>query len=186
MLHEVFGALWAFFWVVWMLAAIGTKRTIRRQSPASRALQGGAVVLGYVLLLRIWREAPLNLRFLPDSETVATCGLFIAVAGFGFAFWARLTLGRNWSSTVTVKEDHQLIRRGPYRIVRHPIYAGLILASLGTAIGYGRVQCLIGLLLIFFAFQMKWKTEERFMQEQFGGEYQKYRREVSAIVPGLI
>jgi protein-S-isoprenylcysteine O-methyltransferase len=186
MLRDAFQWLWGLFWAVWMLAALDTKRTVRRQSMSGRILQTAGVALGFLLLLGSRTWPPLNVRFVPDGEATRLCGLVIVVAGIAFAFWARLTLGRTWSSAVTLKEDHQLIRRGPYRIVRHPIYAGILLAALGTAVGYGKVQCLVGVAIVFLAFRMKWITEERFLEEQFGAEYLAYRREVSAIVPGWL
>jgi protein-S-isoprenylcysteine O-methyltransferase Ste14 len=87
---------------------------------------------------------------------------------------------------VTIKEDHRLIQRGPYRIVRHPIYSGILLAAVGTAIGYGMAPCLIGVAIAFFHFWTKWRIEERFMVEQFGAQYIQYRQEVKALVPGML
>ena len=147
MLHDGFAVLWALFMAVWVLAAFWSRRTVRRQSLKGRMTYGAFVVLGFVLLFGPRRLGPLNVRFLPDTEISTIAGLVIAAAGMGFAFWARFTLGRNWSSAVTIKEDHRLIRRGPYRIVRHPIYSGILLAALGTAIGYGKAPCLIGVAM---------------------------------------
>ena len=90
--------------------------------------------------------------------------------------WARVHLGRNWSGSVTVKEGHELIRSGPYRYVRHPIYTGLLAAVLGSAIASGTVRALLGLLIIAAALLRKLRVEERFMRETFPGEYQRYAR----------
>jgi protein-S-isoprenylcysteine O-methyltransferase len=147
--------------------------------------QGLVVTLGFLLLFRPWLLGPLNVRFLPDARAATLAGLAVTAVGIGFAFWARFTLGRNWSGTVTIKQDHRLIRRGPYRIVRHPIYCGILLAALGTAIGYGKAPCLIGVAITLAGFRAKWKTEERFLEEQFGAPYVQYRQEVKAVVPGL-
>ena len=95
------------------------------------------------------------------------------------------TISGYWSGTVTIKEDHRLILKGPYRLVRHPIYFGILLAMVGTAIGYGRVPCLIGVPIAFLALWIKSRTEEQFMTEQFGAQYIQYQREVKGFVPGL-
>jgi protein-S-isoprenylcysteine O-methyltransferase Ste14 len=92
-------------------------------------------------------------------------------------------LGRNWSATVTVKDQHELIRRGPYRFVRHPIYTGMLLAFLGTAIAQDQWRSLLAFVLVWLALWRKWRLEERFMQETFGEQYAAYRREVPAVVP---
>jgi len=186
MLRDAFTGLWGLYAVVWTVAAFGSKRAVRRQSAKSTILHSLLVTLGFLLIFQPWRLGRLNVRFVPDTPTTAICGLAIAAAGIGLAFWARFTLGGNWSSTVTIKEDHRLIRSGPYRMVRHPIYSGILLAALGTAIGYGTVPCLIGLAIASFHFCTKWRLEERFMERQFGAQYIEYRREVKALIPGLL
>ncbi|MGH7689031.1 MAG: methyltransferase family protein, partial [Gemmatimonadaceae bacterium] len=95
------------------------------------------------------------------------------------------TLGRNWSGTVTVKENHELIVRGPYRIVRHPIYTGFTLGMLGTALVIAQVRGLIAMALIVCAWRLKWGVEERFMLEEFGERYADYKKRVSALIPGI-
>jgi protein-S-isoprenylcysteine O-methyltransferase len=100
-----------------------------------------------------------------------------------FTLWARFFLGRNWSGTVTVKVNHELIRGGPYGTVRHPIYMGLSLAFLGTAIGFGELRGLVGLPILVFGWKYKANVEERFMIGQFGAQYERYRREVKGLIP---
>jgi protein-S-isoprenylcysteine O-methyltransferase len=181
-----FAALWVLYLVVWTVAAFGSKRAVRRQPVTSAILHTFLVTLGFLLIFQPWLLGWLNVRFVPDTPTTAICGLVITAAGIGLAFWARFTLGGNWSSTVTVKEDHRLIRSGPYRMVRHPIYSGILLAALGTAIGYGMVPCLIGFAIASIHFWTKWRLEERFMEGQFGAQYVEYQREVKALIPGLL
>ena len=125
----------------------------------------------------------LGWRFLPRSEIISWICVAITLAGLLFAVWARLLIGRNWSSDVTVKEDHQLMRTGPYALVRHPIYAGLLLGMLGTALEAGEIRGLIGVALATIAWWTKLIMEEQFMTEQFGAEYASYKREVKALVP---
>jgi len=183
---DAYQALWLLFLIVWMLAALTSKRTVRRQTSMSWMIQATLTWVGFLLLLQPWRLDAVNVRFVPATSASTFCGVVLTAAGIGFAIWARFTLGRNWSGTVTLKQDHELIRQGPYRIVRHPIYAGILLAMLGTAIGYGKVPCLIGVAIVFLGFWIKWRIEEQFMIEQFGAQYIQYRREVKAVIPGVL
>ena len=102
------------------------------------------------------------------------------------AIWARVALGRNWSGTVTIKQYHQLIRTGPYSVVRHPIYSGLLLALLGTALAVGETRGLVALAGAFLMGIFKARTEERFMIEQFGSQYEDYRKRTKALVPFIL
>ena len=124
-------------------------------------------------------------RFLPDLEVYRWIGLLMTIAGVAFAIWARVTLGRNWSGTVTVKQDHELIRTGPYALVRHPIYTGITLAVFGTAMFDGEIRSIIFILAMLSVFLHKMRMEERFMTEQFGSEYTNYRQRTKALVPFL-
>jgi len=140
------GYLWAALWIFWLISALTAKRSVQRQSSNSRMAQNLPVVLAFFLLFgRSFWPHWLHQRVFPQSDTALPwLGLALTVAGLGFAVWARLWIGTNWSSTVTIKEQHELIQSGPYRLVRHPIYSGLLLAFLGTAIVHGEVRGLIG------------------------------------------
>ena len=127
----------------------------------------------------------LNQPLVPASRTTSVVGYSLLVAGMFFAGWARIFLGGNWSSNVTLKEDHTLVRNGPYRIVRHPIYTGLLVALLGTAIALGPLRCFLGVIVAGVAWKIKSISEERFMEQQFGDQYIRYRMEVKALVPYL-
>ena len=186
MLSDAYTALWLLFFTVWLLAAFSGKRTIQREAPTSRILYSVPVMLGFYLVFRPSHIVALDRTFVPDTQINAISGLAMTAAGIALAFWARFNLGRNWSGTVTVKEDHRLIQSGPYRFVRHPIYSGLLLAMAGTAIGAGRLSSLIGVAIAFLGFRSKWRIEERFMQEQFGARYVQYKRDVKAVIPGLL
>ncbi len=176
--------LWCALLVVWAVAAIGVKRTVRRESFGSRMLYGSLFAIGFWML--VLPRGPLGIRVVPDADATQLCGVALTAAGVAFAIWARLTIGRNWSGTVTLKQDHTLIQRGPYRIVRHPIYSGILLAMLGTAIGVGHVRGLMGFAMVLLALRFKWKIEERFMVEQFGEQYMRYRHDVKAVIPGVL
>ncbi len=112
-------------------------------------------------------------------------GIAITLAGIAFAMWARVYLGGNWSSSVTVKVGHQLVRTGPYRFVRHPIYTGLISSLFGTAIVRHQVRGIIAVVLAYVGFKIKSRIEERTMISTFGAQYDEYSRTTGAIVPRL-
>ena len=143
-------------------------------------------ILEYFLLL--WGASYLGFayrRFIPDAAIYRWIGLFMTIAGVMFAIWARFTLGRNWSGVVTVKENHQLIRNGPYSFVRHPIYTGVTFAAFGTAVFVGDIRSIILLVAVLSVFIHKIKIEEQFMTDQFGSEYTSYRQETKALIPFL-
>jgi protein-S-isoprenylcysteine O-methyltransferase Ste14 len=123
---------------------------------------------------------------LPDSPAIAFAGLALTIAGVGVAVWARLLLGANWSAAITIKRGHQIIRRGPYAVVRHPIYSGGLLALLGTTIGFGELRGLAGFALVFIAWWMKSRLEESSLEGQFGASYTQYKREVKGLIPFVL
>ena len=138
----------------------------------------------YALLAGTFPElGVLNERFVPEAAALSWTGLALTVAGILFAAWARFYLGGNWSLSVTVKQGHTLIRGGPYAAVRHPIYSGLSLAVLGTALAVGEFRGLVAVGLVVFGFRHKSLMEERFMREEFGAGYERYCREVKALIP---
>jgi protein-S-isoprenylcysteine O-methyltransferase Ste14 len=175
---------WGITGVVWLAAALATKRSVRKQSGSSRIVHVAMMVLGFGLVFSDpLAVGPLAWRLLPAWPPIAWTGLALTVSGCAFAIWARLLLGRNWSGTVTVKEDHQLMRTGPYAIVRHPIYSGGLLALLGAALVLDELRGFAGLAVTFVGWSMKLRLEEAFMIEQFGDEYARYQREVGALIP---
>jgi len=125
----------------------------------------------------------LNVRLLPWAPWEFWVAAAVTTAGFGFAVWARLHIGRNWSGTVTLKENHELITTGPYAIVRHPIYTGLLLAVVGSALARGEWRGVVAVLVTWLALWRKFRLEEAWMLELFGEQYAAYRRRVPALVP---
>jgi protein-S-isoprenylcysteine O-methyltransferase Ste14 len=178
------GVLWMAWLAYWLAAAWDVKPARRRESHANRLLTIALIVPAAVSLAvpGSWLHW-LGTRFLPDTMISYCLGLLIVLAGLAFAVWARMHLGRNWSGTVTVKENHELIRSGPYAIVRHPIYTGLLLAILGTAIVFGEWRGLLAFCFLAVAFLLKLRREERFMEESFPDTYPSYRAQVPALIP---
>lgn len=175
----IFAAMWAAWASYWWLASHNVKAIARREPLWSRLLHFVPI------------SAALALLWLPDSPMRVAVwpswlGVLITAAGLLFAGWARVTLGRNWSATITVKQDHVLITSGPYRFVRHPIYTGLLLGLLGIAVARGEWRGLLGVALAFGAFWRKLRIEERWMREQFGATYEDYTKRVAALIPYVL
>jgi protein-S-isoprenylcysteine O-methyltransferase Ste14 len=125
-------------------------------------------------------------RAIPDVLAVGLTGTIITLLGLCFAVWARVHLGRNWSSMPAIRVDHKLIRTGPYSIVRHPIYTGILFAIAGTAIIIGEPLGLIAFFLILVVYLWKIRMEEKYLQEEFGEDYAQYKKEVPALIPFLV
>jgi protein-S-isoprenylcysteine O-methyltransferase Ste14 len=180
-------SLWIAFLAIWAIGAARTKRTARSQPFSTQLLQRGLAAVGGILLFAPGLSASwLGFRLLPDSIALAYLGVALTAGGLGFAVWARFALGRNWSGNVTIKKDHELILRGPYTLVRHPIYSGLLLALLGTAIYVNELRGLIAVAMVFVGFWLKARNEESFMLQQFGEQYRRYQRDVRALIPFLL
>jgi protein-S-isoprenylcysteine O-methyltransferase Ste14 len=178
-------AIWIAWMVYWWLSARDVKPTRRPETSRDRVIYRIPLVLA-ILCLSAPRLVPgvLHRRFVPPGLPAQAAGFVLLLAGLAFAIWARRHLGRNWSASVVVKEDHALVRTGPYRRVRHPIYTGLLLAYLGTAVAVGEWRGLVGLGLAIGSFLLKSRLEEQRMAETFP-EYAEYRRHTAALVPGL-
>ena len=179
-------ALWCALAVVWVAAAPFSRRTVRSETFASRARYILPAVIFAALSSRRFLDVPwLDARWLPDAPWVGPLSVAITALGIAFALWARFTLGKNWSGSVTVKQDHELVQRGPYGITRHPIYTGAVVALTGTVLALGTIGTA---LVVPFAIGMLWskmRVEERFMSEEFGDAYADYRRRVKMLIPFL-
>jgi protein-S-isoprenylcysteine O-methyltransferase Ste14 len=175
---------WTAWWAYWLImAALVRKPNVRRESQASYLSWRLLTVAAWIFLLCPLPLAGLRVRLLPATDLWGCLGLGLAVAGLLYTVWARVVLGSNWSSTVTVKDRHQLIVAGPYKYTRHPIYTGLITAAVGTALASGEVRAVFGVGFLVWAFELKLRVEERFMRDQFGRAYEAYCANVKRLVP---
>ena len=180
------GLLWLAVFILWAILRLTTKRTVGSHSDARARVLVCLVCLGWLILFnRNLRPGVLGQRFLPISASIDLIGMALTIVGLGFATWARLAIGGNWGAMITVQENHKLIRQGPYAIVRHPIYSGFMLATLGTALILSEIGGLISVALIVIAWGYKAHLEESFMTEQFGSEYEDYRHNVKGLIPGI-
>jgi protein-S-isoprenylcysteine O-methyltransferase Ste14 len=188
-LEHVIDAMWLAWAAYWAVSALRVKRTRWREPLARRALHDGPLLLGVYLLLapgHLPGRLPgfLTERLLPASVAVAGLATVLTAVGLAFAIWARWNLGGNWSGTITVKEGHSLVRSGPYRRIRHPIYSGLLLAIVGSALTAGDWRGLLALLLVLLAVLLRIRVEERQMAAAFP-DYGGYRRQSVALIPFL-
>ena len=176
--------LWIGFGVSWLLAALWSDKTVERAAVREEIGYRAVQILGWILLAvpAHGYDGPLRLWQISWTEAWACVGLI--VLGFAFSWWARIYLGRLWSSTVTRKADHRVVDSGPYAIVRHPIYTGILLATYATTAAKGTVLGLAAAVLVTLGFWLKARLEERWLCEQLGqGEYQAYRRKVPMLLP---
>ena len=179
----VIPALWFAWLAYWMIAARDAKPTQRTESAASRASHIIPLIVAGWLLSRSAAGGFLGQRIVPPGPAVHLVGALLVAVGLAFSVWARVFLGRNWSGVVTVKQDHELIRGGPYALVRHPIYTGLLLAFVGSALARDEWRGVLAVVLVWVAFWRKLRIEESLMIEQFGDAYRRYQSEVPALIP---
>jgi protein-S-isoprenylcysteine O-methyltransferase Ste14 len=180
---SVAAAAWVCWAAAWLVLSRGVKPAVRHESHLSRALHLVPLFAGGLLLAQQrglgWLEAPVVQR----AAWMAPTGAALTAAGLIFAVWARLVLGGNWSGTVTVKRDHELIRTGPYALARHPIYTGMLTGLVGTALAIDAWRAVLAFAIVTLSFLRKLRTEEAFMRAEFGASYDAYRAEVPALVP---
>ena len=182
-----FPVLWVIFLLYWQIKAVNTKSTQRLEPAASRLLRVFIFLIAIVLLMTTRIPLPwLYLQLWPTGLWPFWLGAAITIAGLLFAVWARQHLGSNWSRSVTIKQGHELITTGPYGVVRHPIYTGILAGFLGSAIALSQVRGLIAFALIFLAIWIKFRMEEKWMRAQFGETYANYARHTAALVPFLL
>jgi protein-S-isoprenylcysteine O-methyltransferase Ste14 len=184
--ESFFPVVWIAFVVYWRIKAADTKAAQRHEPAASVILRVLAILIVIVLLSTTRIPLPWLYRQLwPSGLWPFWIGAAVTVAGLLFAVWARKYLGRNWSSSVTIKQDHELITSGPYALVRHPIYTGILTGFLGTAIALSQVRGFVALVVMFVVFLAKFRREEEWMRSQFGETYVAYAHQTAALVPYL-
>jgi protein-S-isoprenylcysteine O-methyltransferase Ste14 len=175
-------ACWALFGVYWEKAAGGAAPAKSAESRGSRMIH--VWLVNVALLLEIVPIRGFG-RMLQPLPLAMAAGLAIEAAGLWLAVWARRHLGRNWSGEISVKVDHELIRSGPYRWLRHPIYTGLLLMYLGVAVVTGEWLAAAGFAVAVSAYWRKIRIEETTLDAAFGPSYSEYRRTTWALIPGL-
>jgi protein-S-isoprenylcysteine O-methyltransferase Ste14 len=172
-------------WAVWWLAmAFFSKSTKRRESVGQRIEHLVPAILGFTLIFREGFGGSWLARPIISANPLLLClCVMVAILGLLFSAWARLILGSNWSGTVTIKTNHQLIRRGPYRWIRHPIYTGMLAALLATALIQGLLSGVIGFAFVLLALYRKARREESFLSQEFGEGFSEHRQHTGMFLP---
>jgi protein-S-isoprenylcysteine O-methyltransferase Ste14 len=179
-------APWIVFLVYWVITAMKTRATVRQESAGSRYGVLALEIAGFLLLFNQRANIGiLALRIFPRTMVSAVAGTVATWTGIGLALWARAHLGQYWSARITLKEDHELIRTGPYARLRHPIYTGLDLAAIGSAVVIDHWRCVLGVTLIILGYVIKARREERLLAGQFGAAFEEHRKHTGFLLPRL-
>jgi protein-S-isoprenylcysteine O-methyltransferase Ste14 len=174
--------IWFLFFAYWTVASRNTAPTKTAESPLSAYFHQAVLALALVLLF--WPAPGLEGWFLPQRfHFLVALGVVVQAAFALLGIWARRHLGRNWSGEVRIGEDHELVRTGPYRIVRHPIYTAMLGMFLGTAIASSQYHALVGLAVMIVAYLRKTHLEDQILHQTFGAEYDAYQKTTRALVP---
>ena len=173
----VFAVGWAAFWLYWLVAAFSMKR-----GRVSWSHEGRIRVVIIVLAIVLVRLGVLRGHRVTTDPWREAIGLVLFAVGLGFAIWARVHIGRNWGTPMTQKDEPELVTSGPYRLVRHPIYSGIIVAGIGTAVALSWFWLApVGLAGVYFLYSAT--VEERYLAEQFPDSYPAYERSTKMLVP---
>jgi protein-S-isoprenylcysteine O-methyltransferase Ste14 len=183
----IIDAAWLIWLLIWVALSGRVKPVARHESLASRAAHILPLILAGALLVwrAPWQGSWLASPLWPRLPWMVWAGAVLVLAGLAFAVAARLVLAGNWSGTVTLKHNHELIRSGPYSLVRHPIYTGLLTAMLGNAIAIDEVRGLVAFAILTLSFVRKLRTEEAFMAQAFGETYADYSKRTARLIPGV-
>lgn len=170
--------VWVLFWIYWFAAATRSKRGTfaRRRVPLN-----GVTAIAVIVLVRVFRGGSLEIH----SPALGAIGAVLFLSGLAVAIWARVHLGENWGMPMSQKQEPELVTSGPYRFVRHPIYSGLLLAFLGTALATNVIGLAITALLVGY-FYYCGKVEERNMTETFPDAYPDYVQHTKMLIPFLL
>ncbi len=175
---------WMVFWMYWSFGAPRRRPSKRKVARTFTVLNTGLLYLGFLLVL-LARSVPgsLGLLAVPQTTPMDVTGTGFTILGVAFAIWSRQSLRNNWSGEVAITEGQQVMGSGPYAVVRHPIYAGMLLALLGTTLVSSTAGSLLGFVLATVSLWQKASIEEQFLLVEFGEQYARYQREVKFLIP---
>ena len=177
---------WMVFFLYWAISALSSKVAKKSESVLARFQRMVPLVVAYSqLFYQVTRVGWLGKRFVADTSAAAVIGVTLTTAGVAFAIWARWHLGANWSAIVSIREQHELIRTGPYRRVRHPIYTGMLLAMAGTALVLGELRGLLAFAITLFAFYWKARKEEAWLTREFGESFEAHTKQTGMFLPKI-
>lgn len=179
----LFAIAWAGLGLLWAAPAKGPQSAEFKWYRPLRLL-----ILAAVFSLLFWKATaigPLGRRFVPDIDAVGVAGFVATLCGLFVASWSRIALGKYWSDKVILQTEHQLIRNGPYSCMRHPLYSGILLAVLGTALVVGEIRGLLSFAVLLVNYAIKARREERILAERFGPDFQQHLRSTGFLLPRL-
>jgi|SRR5579872_1445336 len=179
----VSAALWVGFSIYWSIAA--TNRAPSRSGESIVSRQFHVIAVNVALVVLLVPIPGLIRRIVADTIALHILGLTVQAAFIGLAIWARRHLGSNWSGEVRIAHTHELVRSGPYRYVRHPIYTALVGMYIGTALVSGQIHALAALGIVLLAYWRKIRLEEQALSAAFPSDHERYRRDTWAWIPGL-
>ena len=188
-LEYVLKLAWLVLLLYWVWGALRAKSHMHRQNLSVRIIAYWLPFLIAVGLLgpgSWFGSSFLHQRFLPKSLWIQGLGVALVVTGVALACWSRYVLGRNWSMAVELKQEHELVQSGPYSVVRHPIYTGLLIGFIGTVVAIGEWRGVLSVAIFSAFIAYKLRVEERWLSELFGSAYSQYKDRTKALVPGLL
>ena len=181
---EMASLLWILLMLVWLVLWFGMKRAKKLETPWERLQHAVPVTLAFWLLFgNHWKM--LDTRLFPETQVSLWAGVLVTALGVGISIWARVSLGANWSGMVTLKKDHELIRKGLYRWIRHPIYTGILVAFVGTELIRGHGRGVLGFAILWLSFYFKARREENFLRQEFGEGFEEHARHTGMFLPRL-
>lgn len=179
----------SWLWIAWAIYWIAMSRSVNKTASSEGILLRAShlipLALGFILIFTP-HLVGLSRHHVEGGLPVEILGNVITTIGLSFAIWGRIHLGKYWSGIITLKEGHRLIRTGPYRLVRHPLYTGFLGGALGSAMTAHSCEAVLGFVLMLIAYIVKIRREEAFLTQQFGDEYIAFKREVRTLIPYII
>lgn len=176
-------AAWLVWLVTWVMVSGWSARTASHHDLGAESPSRVLTLAALVMLIASYYPVAVGVLWM-TPPSVAWAMAALVVAGLAFTWAARLHLGPLWSSTSAPTEDHRIVETGPYGLVRHPVYAGLLLAAAATAIERGRIEAVAGVLVLIAGVSLRAKLEERFLRRDLGDDtYAAYRRRVPMLIP---
>ena len=176
---SIIGVFWFLFILYWLISAIGVKKNIHTKEWRRSASIRVILIVVIIIILQLSSFWKFEYQF---SYGIQIVGVILCIFGLIFAVWARLNLGRNWSGTPSIKEEHELVTSGPYRFVRHPIYTGMLFALFGSAFAGGIIFFVI-FIVFSINFLYRIPVEEKYMMQLFPNEYSDYKKQTKILIP---
>jgi len=182
--YQVADYAWTAMGIYWLVSARQSAKSKTNEPHVYRILRLTILCTTFVLLLTTWlRFGPLGWRFVPENPALEWAGVAVTFAGLAITVWARICLGTNWSDKIVLKENHELIRTGPYAFMRHPIYSGVLLAIAGTAVVEGEWRGVVAFCLLLATYAIKARKEDQLLRAAFGQAFEKHLQQTGFLLP---